>query len=342
MIHDLKRSARQSFTLVELLVSISIITLLATMILVALAGVQESAKADRTRALIARIDALVSERWDAFPRRRVPMPRGANINTNNAWSVAKLRTDTLRELMRMELPDRKSDLLFPAVTPGVRTSGLWRAYRRRAAREVGIDPNVTDDAALSTQLDSRWTAQYQGAECLYLILSQMIDQDVSALEFFRDNEIGDIDGDRMPELLDGWGRPIRFLRWAPGFQLAGGPQDPEANKSDPLDPMGFYRTAETRAPGLGYLNADTFALYPLIFSAGPDGQHDVAMDFDIGGNFRYWETEPPNNPYVGLPPAYTTHKSSSINAMLGTMIDADGDGNGAVDNITNHGLIASR
>ena len=58
--HPLHRRAK-GFTLVELLVSISIITLLAAMILVALAGVQENAKTDRTRAQIARIDALISE-----------------------------------------------------------------------------------------------------------------------------------------------------------------------------------------------------------------------------------------------------------------------------------------
>jgi hypothetical protein len=52
---------------------------------------------------------------------------------------------------------------------------------------------------------------------LYLILATMKDGDKSALDYFSTDEIGDVDGDGMKEILDGWGQPIAFLRWAPGY-----------------------------------------------------------------------------------------------------------------------------
>ena len=39
-----------------------------------------------------------------------------------------------------------------------------------------------------------------------------------AMEQFSQSEIGDTDHNGYPEFLDGWGKPIFFLRWAPGFR----------------------------------------------------------------------------------------------------------------------------
>ena len=41
--------------------------------------------------------------------------------------------------------------------------------------------------------------------------------DGEARTLFHESNIGDTDGDGAPEFLDGWGHPINFLRWAPGF-----------------------------------------------------------------------------------------------------------------------------
>ena len=38
-----------------------------------------------------------------------------------------------------------------------------------------------------------------------------------AMSQFGENEIADLDGDGWPVFVDGWGNPIMFLRWAPGF-----------------------------------------------------------------------------------------------------------------------------
>ena len=324
---------RAGFTLVELLVTISIIGILASLVLVGLAGVQETSRADRTRAMIARLDALVGERWEAFKSRRVfvPMVKPPNM-TPQQWRqsqsllMAQYRLDATRELMRMELPDRKSDLLAPPVRlPAPPT--LWRAYRSAIRRQLlknknrALPPENQPSFDQEVAREEVWSQQYESAECLYLILSQMVDDERSALEFFAENEVGDVDQDGMLEVLDGWGSPIAFLRWAPGFELVGGPQDGDA--PDPFDPRGIYRAR------------GTFALYPLIFSAGPNKQFEILVRNPYAAApLVYSQLVPPNNPFIGLP-GY----QGILSLPLGIWEDSNNDlKNGSLDNITNHGL----
>ena len=337
------------FTLVELLVTISIITLLASMILVALAGVQETARADRTRAQVARIDALITEKWDSYRSRRVPLPfnlqQKARLGVNGKVELDWFRVNALRELMRMELPDRKTDILVgPTVLPPNYAPASWNAYRRYAAKLIRQRrPEVQmplNDKAIFKQLDNFWSSDFESAECLYLILSQINDQDSTALSFFSAQEIGDIDNDGMPELLDGWGRPVIFLRRAPGLNwnvatqtlgesnIPGSPQDGES--PDPFDPTGVFNKR---------FQVPTFALYPLIASAGPDKQMEIFADNPGEANrISYGLTTPPNNPFIGLPGHYT----DQITIMVGTPQDSNGDGTpGWLDNITNHNLAGS-
>jgi hypothetical protein len=78
------------------------------------------------------------------------------------------------------------------------------------------------------------------------------------MEQFRSDEIGDIDRDGAPEFIDGWGNPIIFLRWAPGFSDQSQIQESDSTtKHDPFDPL------RVDQPG--------YALIPLIASGGPDG-----------------------------------------------------------------------
>jgi prepilin-type N-terminal cleavage/methylation domain-containing protein len=354
---------RTAFTLVELLVVISIITLLASMVLVALAGVQETARADRTRAQIARIEALMSAKWESYRGRRMPLPpavkrlaqaRRFSTNTNigamqfQQSRDAKLkldvaRVDMLRELQRMELPDRRSDVLFePVVLPSTQVPSVWNAYlnmavklisARRGVAFTGTNPQKRQQL-WGAQGNGPWTDEFESAECLYLILSQMVDQQTKALEFFPPQEISDLDNDGMPEILDGWGRPVMFLRWAPGLQIAGSPQD--GKSPDPVDLLGIY-------PRLH--NARTFALYPLIISSGPDRQMDMIFDNPDGADIVYAHSQPPNNPFLGLPGVTYQPGNNYLDqtsAMVGTPADRNGDGvPNWLDNITNHNLTGS-
>ena len=344
MMHRLNRSrtCKHGFTLVELLVTISIIGLLASFVLFAMAGAQESAKRDRTRAQIARIDALLSEKWESYATRRVtPFVRRYQPHTdgpmgNNGQEIRRgdprfrtastvARVDGIRELMRMELPARKSDLLLPAVV--LRESPfLTRAYLSKAAKMLAKQKGSPLNGP--SEIDSRWSTTHQGAECLYLILSQMIDEESSALRYFYDTEIGDVDADGMPEILDAWGSPIAFLRWAPGFgwndtsnppiaYLAGAIQDRESK--DAFDPAGVYAVQ------------GTFAMYPLVFSAGPDRLYEI----NISPNRNFSSSIPPNNPYVGL-----GNYAVSDDLPAGAWVDTNQNGqNDSIDNLHKHLLI---
>jgi hypothetical protein len=247
--------------------------------------------------------------------------------------MARYHVDANRELMRMELPERKTDVLEGATLPGTLPPASWLAYRNKARKLISQKKRIDKfpyikDSNFNVELDRYWTSDFESAECLYLILSQMIDRDRSAMEFFNEREVGDVDNDGMPEILDGWGRPIVFARWAPGLQIVGSPQDREA--PDPFDLRGVYQTMH---------NVATYALYPLISSAGPDGRQEIFLDnADESSRINYAMTMPRNNPFLGMAPVY----QQQISVMVGTPQDSNGDGiNGSLDNITNHNLTGS-
>lgn len=319
---------RRAFTLAELLISISILAILSSAALFAMFGVMEDAKAARTRSQIARLHEMLVYRWDAYQSRAVPIQLPVGISPKVA---AQRRLAGVRELMRMELPDRKSDVVDTAavlarrhpltgVTAPLEVS-LWRTYRRRAEARLG--PTWATD----------WSQQHQGAECLYLIVSSIHDGDNNGLDFFRESEVGDVDGDGMPEILDAWENPIEFLRWAPGFLTNSDIQVADAVKSpDTFDLLMVD-------PRWGHSNPmyHPYALYPLVFSAGRDGVYDIATE--MAGTLRY--RMPPTAP-SGYPTNFpndpqTWWDDGGTPRQLGMSVDVAGDGNfDDADNLTNH------
>jgi hypothetical protein len=184
-------------------------------------------------------------------------------------ALAAARLHALRELMLMEIPDRWSDITLTGSGPprypyfldvsetGVGRTALSAIYLRRYQQIAA----TADPAALVNN---------QGAECLYLVIT-LACGDGEARSQFGEDSIGDTDGDGAFEFLDGWGRPIDFLRWAPGFESvvqinantlgttpANNPAWMSAASGD-HDPFDIYR-----------VDPPAFRLVPLIFSAGRD------------------------------------------------------------------------
>lgn len=354
---------RRAFTLMELLIVMMILAILVGMALVGLNAAINDARRSRTQTIINKIDGLLAEKWEGYRVRAVPIrvnPRAralsepwADSNSSGHWTPneaftdlnadtfhdpgsAWLRLTGLRELQRIELPDRISDLCtnnelvdlmadsdldaienfnrcrittvdyFDPTYPPLFTIGsVGMSYKRQAERSI-------EGAA-----GKAWTTEFQGAECLYLILSVMKDGDKSALDYFSTDEVGDTDGDGMREMLDGWGRPLEFIRWTPGYTKEAGvvtDQTASTASPDPFDPV--------KSDG-----SDTYAIRPLIYSAGLDGEYEI----NRGVVIYSWPDFPgaallqPNDPYYAASP------------LIGSPADSNGDGvEGWADNITNH------
>jgi len=197
-------------------------------------------------------------------------------------------------------------------------------------------------APLPSPWYNAWSGSQQQAECLYLIVSSIQDGDTNALTYFRESEIGDVDGDGMPEILDGWGNPIRFFRWAPGYLTYSDIQIRDSDVApDAFDPL---KVDPRWTASDGDPTNDPYMLYPLIISAGRDGIFDIVLD-NSSSPIRYANppTEPsgypvnlPNDPYLWFEVADPANSSSTIPVQFCQPIDDDNDGLNDGDNISNH------
>ncbi|RCS54553.1 prepilin-type N-terminal cleavage/methylation domain-containing protein [Bremerella cremea] len=316
---------RPAFTLVELLVVMGVLALMSSMVLVGLASAAEQARVARTRGQIQKIHELLMTRWDDYRYRRVEPSKTGNVRDRQ-----RARVDKIRELMRMEMPCRLEDIQYGSGTNGAVSGNepaLWNRYQRAVnTRAGGI---------------GSWTTSFDDSECLYMILESIQDGETNGLDYFKASEIGDTDGDGMSEILDAWGTPIRFLRWAPGY--AGVRSNLHRNdQPDPFDPLNVRDGKLTDSSG-NYLH---FPLYPLVVSAGPDQALDIVLRF-TGSSAMKGTVVPstnypvPNNPYVSLASADATG-SQLAGLQFGTEGDANGNGvDEYYDNISNHALVIS-
>ena len=327
----------RAFTLMELLIVMMIMTLLAGLALSALAGAMELAREQRTRVIITKIDQLIMDRYESYRTRAVPIRVAPGTSPRAA---AELRLNALRELMRLELPDRISDLCVPNeykeliedsehdldVIP---TQVSVETYYLKSSPSLALSYKRRARTAMYAQGPNSprpWTQEHQGAECLYLILSTIQDGDKNALDYFTDSEIGDTDDDGQKEILDAWGTPILFLRWAPGYTIENGAATTQTSNSakapDPFDPAKADPWWRARDPRV-YLYP--YALKPLLASAGRDRVLDVRVLLWHVSQKEDSVNQRRNDPYL-----------SFMVPGLGEPIDADDGGGGFADNITNH------
>ncbi len=157
--------------------------------------------------------------------------------------------------------------------------------------------------------------------------------DGEARTLFSRQDIGDTDDDGAPEFLDGWGRPIHFIRWPAGFLGESDLMSGDAQSDhDPFDP---FRRDHLSAQGpsaksypfngnwiLQLRNPDSaFRLVPLVYSAGSDGITDINNSGGLVTQFDPYarDADPPNDFEFGVPR------------------DDAGDGeDNSIDNIHNH------
>lgn len=251
------RTACQSFvrgfTLVELLVTIAIIAILSSLSLAGLAVARQRVKADRTELTIRKIHEVIMPHYERFISRTIPdvqssSPPAAFVNA----SQKAVKLVSKRRSLVFEMPDGWADLLDTGLTPDV--------------PQFALNPTPPYSAIAqrlrSIPAASMRTAPFSDAECLWAIVMRAGFADPAIVGHFREDEFGDKDQNGVREFTDGWGNPIRFLRWAPAFVSRYQPSASAAvdtSSHDAFDPGAVDPLART-------------TLFPLVFSCGPDGE----------------------------------------------------------------------
>ena len=349
------RLFRRGVTLIELMITMMVISILAAAVLGVAAVAGETAREAKTRNIIARLHTLLMEHYDTYASRRIkfrkstsglrdgiedqiddrfPIVPGSPLNAtrrNKARSEARLYA--MRELLLMEVPDRWSDVYLADLSASFPGRPFY--YEQR------------------TELSNLYLRRYQqlgptqvneSAECLYLVI-MLATGDGEARTLFGESSIGDTDGDGAAEFLDGWGHPINFLRWAPGFDSDVQLSADKLNQMTTADQA--IAIAKDHDPfDLFRVDSNAFRLVPLIYSSG----RDEKFGLDTQPAYVTWRTTVPNamtfgtnqplirspqlTPYVfGMPPAHPSRFFGSLDPVDGKKT--------VTDNIHNH-LIGTR
>ena len=369
--HDSQLATRSATTLIELMITITIIAILSATFLGVSNLAMEGAREARTKTTISKIHSLLMEKWNSYATRRVDVNpiilnnieaalRSDDITrTQRGLMLADARLLATRELMMREMPDSWSDILLgpvgnnPVQQPQILNAfpALRSTYLRRYARVI-FNKDLNDSDVKQAIIEN------QGAECLYMIV-MLATGDGEARTLFSEQDIGDTDEDGAPEFLDGWGRPLHFIRWPAGFaarsDLMSGDADADHDSNDvfrrdqqnTLRPaIGLYPPNPNLHTANQYLLrifvlelADpnpAYRLMPLIYSAGADGETDID-DQPYGGTAPPTSLDPyaiDPDPVSASQPVFVTYTD---NFVFGFPYDKNNDGDdNSLDNIHNH------
>ncbi len=352
---------RVAFTLVEILTVLAIISIMGGMVLAAVSGVTRSAREARSKTIVAAVDSVIQERYQSLRFRAfdVEVPNlflDAATQTNAeigyevlASEAARVRLNMLRDLMRMELPDRYTDITSTPSADAISifaACSLVKVDSNSASSTFGQIIDQRSDLASRKAFGTNWNGttpsslvnyrsrvrkaiansslatisqSHQSAECLYMIMSTTFTGGTSAIDSIPSSNIGDLDEDGMPEILDGWGRPLGFVRWPVGYSEVDDSIDKniadefDLFRSDFAYVTGTANLSTTAAPSAvdvqtgrsdaipasgsnpAIPNLKPWSMRPLVLSAGDDGEFGISLDpIDASGavlnQFEYYST----------------------------------------------------
>jgi prepilin-type N-terminal cleavage/methylation domain-containing protein len=332
--------ARRAFTLIELVVVIVILAILASLMLSGLNGARQRAKIDKTRSTIRKLHEIVIPLYESYVEKRItpafdPL---TGLPIANKTRVAQVQVYAKRFIMATDLPDLWDDAW----------SASAASYSMFPSTSNFQSPNARYQAIGNSRLaglsDPTLAMAYESAECLQMIVVRG-GYSPDAVEQFRSDEIGDVDGDGLPEFVDGWGRPISFIRWPAGLSSAIQLQTRSVNDPpDPIDPLGVTDATKT------YTDR---ALIPLIYSGGPNNSLDLDTSATAGGYGLVtsrdalgggWQKSGWINTNASTrPDLLTTAWPKGGTSLAGSTKPGSANGmtnaRAASDNITNHDLV---
>lgn len=311
------RKRPAGFTMVELMVVISIILLLLALGGMVIANSIAQAKQQATKSLLLKLDGMLQQRLDGFGTLMDKPQRRQELQTVGVTRVAS----------RLSAAGM-SNPAISAIPPSMKNLMAYKEYFRQAFPQTAADNPAIFAANAQNSAES--------SEYLYWIITQSESFGIAPVDDseFSSTEVQDTDGDGLKEFVDAWGRPLRFYRWptrlfrpaGPGSTittgianlLISGLPDPVDLQLDPDDAVGVYDSTVSGndapfTPALyesAYQTPDTWSI-PLIVSCGADGQNANSL-----GLFEPYDTA--NFGYLAqpIPVVMANPGSSSLNDDL--------------------------
>jgi prepilin-type N-terminal cleavage/methylation domain-containing protein len=214
------------FTLIEILIVLTIVSILAAALGVTITNMLTSAKEAQTTATLRKIDGLIVERQQGLQRafegrdfrRFVDKTHESLIAGDPANGVPQLYGLSLKAV---EAAARKdfARLFFPQ-----RFIEMADSRNPGGSAADGIPDRIQFDDVYGSSVT--WTGSpvqtpvnhdpiTESAELLYFALTRMevFGTPLIAVDDFSTREVADTDNDGLPEFIDGWGNPLRFYRW---------------------------------------------------------------------------------------------------------------------------------
>lgn len=211
------KQARSGYTLLEMIIVMALMAIVASLIVGAAFTSAGSAKVKATQATIKKVDGFLQQRIEAFNRLEVLAAWDPNNpkNTNpGAPTPITLFPDPVLGTTPQNLVSGIPNPAGYQLAYLYGKMGMFRMYFPQSWAEMsaigglpgGPFPNVL--SAIPKSINSAT----ESAEVLYYFLTNG-----DVLGFSPDGvdglPIADTDANGSPEIVDGWGQPLRFWRW---------------------------------------------------------------------------------------------------------------------------------
>jgi len=357
-------SRRAAFTIIELLVVITIIGILMTLVIQVVGAFLTQARDSATKATINKNQGLINSRAQALNRllmrNRNNFVTGQNeflllsqvVPGANSMPVATQKTLATKLIEMKYFPQNIPDISQGIFANKANAAGgtptgpfavLYNTYLQIFNQANPPGQNISDLANYNPTLDANHALR--NSEILYHFLTQsnVLGGPPVGLDAFSAAEVKDTDGNGLPELIDAWGNPLRFYRWPTRFFRSQG-----VGVND-----GKLRSITT--PAHAPLAPDNWTLWP-----NPDGSYDTntakllfASLPVFSGNLEYDLNRDPDDPLrncvsINVPGLYSLinfeqqfHTPGTYHTLLIMSAGPDGQlGLYEPDDFTNYGYLA--
>jgi prepilin-type N-terminal cleavage/methylation domain-containing protein len=272
----------RGFTLIEILVVMVIMAILISLSVALLGTSGTQARIAATQTTLKHIDALISQRTEAFRtsnvNKIVDLFIRAYISANPSATFTPQDRKAIEILVRKNLYRQ----LFPTLP-----RDMWGMD--------GDEMTTWDNSPLATQIDGMWT----GPELLYWSMNQGTAYGLSPLNIdgIPATAIAESSSGRKI-FVDGWGQPIEMIRWPTGLMTSANqpyakiliPGLPSAVNKDPDDPL---RVLEKNT------KFSAFAMPPVsTFDLDDDGMAPPVVTANAFGDADYHEAQAYHTPLL--------------------------------------------